>query len=102
MVGSDVDEELGYKIHMVYGLLASPSEKAYATINDSPEALSFSWDINSTPVPVTDMAPTSLIVADSTKLDATQMKSIEDILYGATAAPKLPSPDEIIDLVGGP
>lgn len=101
-VGSDVDEELGYKIHMVYGLLASPSEKAYATINDSPEALSFSWDINSTPVPVTDMAPTSLIVADSTKLDAAQMKSIEDLLYGATGAPKLPSPDEIIDLVGGP
>lgn len=101
-VGNDVDSNLGYKIHLVYGLLASPSEKAFATINDSPEALSFSWDVTSTPVSVTDMAPTSLIVADSTKELPAKMLALEDILYGTLAVPKLPLPDDVITLFTGP
>lgn len=95
-VGNDLDPDIGYKLHLVYGLQASPSEKAYATINDSPEALSFSWDVNSTPVPVTDMAPTSLIVVDSTKEDAAKMTALEALLYGGTAAASLPMPDDVI------
>jgi hypothetical protein len=98
-VGNDVDANLGVKIHLVYGLLASPSEKAYATINDSPEALAFSWDITSTPVQVTDMAPTSLLVIDSTLVDPADLTAFEAILYGsATVAPKLPMPDAVIAL----
>jgi len=101
-VGNDLDSDLGYKIHMVWGLLASPSEKAFTTINDSPEALSFSWDVTSTPVSVTDMAPTSLIVADSTKEDAAKMTALEALLYGGTGAAKLPDPDEVIAIFAGP
>lgn len=96
-VGNDVDgADHGYKLHLLYGLRAAPSEKAYATINDSPEAISFSWEFTSIPVPVTDMKPTSLIVVDSTVVDATALGALEDALYGDTAAPKLPTPDEVI------
>lgn len=101
-VGNDLDSDLGYKIHMVWGLLASPSEKAFTTINDSPEALSFSWDVTSTPVSVTDMAPTSLIVADSTKEDAANMTALEAMLYGGTGAAMLPDPDAVIAIFAGP
>jgi len=101
-VGNDIEgTEFGYKLHLLYGLQAAPSEKAYATINDSPEAIAFSWEITSTPVPVTDHKPTSLIVIDSTVVDAGELAALEDILYGASGDPELPTPDEVIALFGG-
>lgn len=102
-VGNDVEgTEFGYKLHLVYGCQASPSEKAYATINDSPEAIAFSWEVTTTPVPVTDMKPTSLIVIDSTVVDPTDLASLEALLYGATVAAALPTPDAVIALFAGP
>lgn len=99
-IGNDVDSELGYKIHLVYGALAAPSEKAYATINDSPEAITFSWELSTTPIEVPGMKPTALITIDSTKLEAAKLKKIEDMLYGTeTADPKLPTPTEIVTLI---
>lgn len=99
-VGNDVDgTDFGYKLHLVYGCQAAPSEKAYATINDSPEAISFSWDVTTTPVPVTDYKPTSLIVVDSTVVDAAALKSLEDLLYGAASVEAaLPTPDAVLAL----
>lgn len=97
-IGNDVaGDSLGYRLHLVYGCLASPSEKAYATINDSPEAVAFSWEVTTTPAPVTDYSPTSLIVINSTEVDAADLTALEDILYGTAAVePKLPTPDEVI------
>jgi hypothetical protein len=87
----------------VYGAQAAPSEKAYNTVNDSPEAITFSWAITTTPVPVTDLAPTSLIVVDSGIVDATKLALLETELYGAAAVePKLPTPDEVITMLAGP
>lgn len=87
----------GYKLHLIYGCLAAPSEKAYSTINDSPEAATFSWEISTTPVNVTGYKPTASIVIDSTKVDATKLQALEDILYGsAEAEARLPLPDEVI------
>lgn len=103
-VGNDVDgTEHGYKLHLVYGCQAAPSEKAYATINDSPEAIAFSWEFTTSPAPVTDHKPTSLIVVDSTVVDAADLASLEALLYGngATEA-ALPTPDAVIALFGGP
>lgn len=101
-VGNDVDgTDHGYKLHLLYGCQASPSEKAYATINDSPEAIAFSWEFTSTPAPVTGHKPTSLIVVDSTVVDAAGLADLEDILYGASAAAKLPTPDEVLALFSG-
>lgn len=99
-LGNDVDgSDYGYKLHLIYGCLAAPSEKAYATINDSPEAITFSWDVSTTPVSVSGFKPTSQITIDSTKVDETKLKSLEDILYGKdgdpSAEPKLPLPDEV-------
>ena len=99
-VGNDVDgSDYGYKLHLVYGCLAAPSEKAYATINDSPEAITFSWEVSTTPVNVSGFKPTSQITIDSTKVDETKLKNLEDILYGkdgdTSAEPKLPLPDEV-------
>jgi hypothetical protein len=92
--------EYGYKIHIVYNALAAPSEKAYATINDSPEAITFSWEISTTPVNVTGHKPTAKLVIDSTKVDATKLKELEDILYGTESEEaKLPLPDEIAELL---
>jgi hypothetical protein len=101
-VGNDLDgTDHGYKLHLVYGALAAPSEKAYGTINDSPEAITFSWEVTTTPVPVTGHKPTALITIDSTKVDATALAALEDILYGTEADdPRLPSPDEVIALIG--
>ena len=101
-VGNDVDGvEYGYKLHLIYGCQAAPSEKAYATINDSPAAISFSWAITTTPVPVTNFKPTSLIVVDSTVVDPADMASLEDILYGKAAIEAaLPTPDAVIALIG--
>lgn len=96
-VGNDVDGlDHGYKLHLVYGCQAAPSEKAYGTINDSPEAIAFSWEVATTPVPVTDYQPTSLIVVDSTVVDAASLKTLEDQLYGASGAAELPLPDEVL------
>jgi hypothetical protein len=99
-VGNDVDGmDYGYKLHLVYGALAAPSDKAYATVNDSPAAISFSWDITTTPVPVTDYNPTALIVVDSTVVDPADLASLEALLYGAAAVEAaLPMPDAVIAL----
>ena len=103
-VGNDVEgSEFGYKLHLLYGLQAAPSEKAYATINDSPEAIAFSWEVTSTPVPVTDHKPTSLIVIDSTVVDPAELLALENLLYGAAAVEAaLPLPDAVIALFGTP
>lgn len=84
LVGNDTDgQSFGYKLHMVYGATASPSEKAYATINDSPEAIEFSWEVTTTPVNVTGKQPTASLTVDSTKADPEKLKQLEDILYGS-------------------
>ena len=101
-VGNDVNPDLGWKYHLLYGLTASPSEKAYASINDSPEPVGFSWDVNSTPAAVTGQKPTSLIVIDSTKFTAPQIQTLTDFLYGtAGSSPSLPPPDSVIALFTG-
>jgi hypothetical protein len=102
-LGNDLEgEQHGYKLHLVYGCIASPSEKAYNTINDSPEAITFSWEISTTPVPVTGYKPTSLIVIDSTVVASGELATLEDLLYGSTVAPELPSPDEVIAIFATP
>lgn len=102
IIGNDVaGQDYGYKLHLLYGGQASPSEKAYQTINDSPEAATLSWEVNTTPVSVTGFKPTSLLTIDSTKVPADKMAELENILYGSTdAEPRLPLPDEIAELVG--
>ena len=98
-IGNDVDNEAGYKIHIIYGALAAPSEKAYATVNDSPEAITFSWEITTTPVEVAGLKPTASLVIDSTKVDAAKLTELEKILYGdENAEARLPLPDEIAEL----
>lgn len=101
IIGNDVDNNAhGYKLHIIYGALASPSEKAYSTINDSPEAITFSWEISTTPVEVTGFKPTASVVIDSTKVDAGKLTALEDKLYGATdTEPTLLLPDEIKTLM---
>lgn len=96
-IGNDVDgNEHGYKLHLIYGCKASPSEKAYSTINDSPEAITFSWELTTTPVNVTGFKPTSCITIDSTKVAAGKMTALETILYGdASEDARLPLPDEV-------
>lgn len=103
LVGNDVESsDLGYKLHLVYGALAAPSEKAYATVNDTPEALTFSWELTTTPVNVTDLKPTAALTIDSTEVDAANLAALEDILYGTAGAdPRLPLPDEVIALFAG-
>lgn len=96
-VGNDTEGDAhGYKIHLVYGAKASPSEKAYATVNDSPEAITFSWEITTTPVKIEGFKPTAHIEFDSTKLGAAKMAAIEAVLYGSESEEgKLPLPSEI-------
>ena len=103
-VGNDTDgNDYGYKLHMIYGCMASPSEKAYATINDSPDAITFSWEVTTTPVSVAGFKPTASITIDSTKADPTKLAALEDILYGKDGEPgseaRLPLPDEIKTLM---
>ena len=102
VLGNDVDgEDYGYKIHIIYGAMAAPSEKAYNTINDSPEAITFSWEISTTPVSVNGFKPTASVTIDSTKVESTKLKSLEDILYGTESEEaRLPLPDEIAQLIG--
>lgn len=101
-IGNDVDlEDHGYKLHIIYGALAAPSEKGYSTINDSPDAITFSWAVTTTPVPVEGFKPTASITLDSTKVDADKLKALETILYGdVEEEARLPLPDEIITLMG--
>lgn len=100
-LGNDVaGNEYGYKLHLVYGCLAAPSEKAYSTINDSPEANTFSWEVSTTPVNVTGHKPTALITIDSTKVDKTKLAALEAMLYGSegdNTNARLPLPDEVIN-----
>lgn len=102
-LGNDVDgNSHGYKLHLVYGALAAPSEKNFETINDSPEAATFSWELSTTPVAISKdgFQPTASITIDSTKADKTKLKALEDILYGATETePRLPLPDEVATLM---
>lgn len=98
-VGNADDPEAGYKIHLIYGAKAAPSEKAYATVNDSPEAITFSWELSTTPVDVPNLKPTASLVIDSTKVDATKLKALEAILYGSDEAEaRLPLPSEVAAL----
>lgn len=102
-VGNDLDgQDFGYKLHLIYGALAAPSEKAYATVNDSPEALSFSWDLTTTPVQVEGYKPTASMTLDSTKVDTTALSQLEDLLYGTSGVdPQLPQPDDVLALFAG-
>lgn len=115
-IGNDVDgQDAGYKLHLLYGAKASPSERTYETVNDSPEAMELSWDFSTTPVPVTGYKSTSLVVIDSTQVDPDRLATLEEILYGSDAAtvdesdetdtssgePRLPLPDEVFAILGG-
>lgn len=113
VIGNDTKtNKYGYKLHIVYGGLAAPSEKGYATINDSPEAITFSWEVSTTPVEVEGFEPTASITIDSTKVDAEKLAALEKILYGtdevgtsgsegyvAATEARLPLPDEIATLM---
>ena len=104
-IGNDTDgNDHGYKLHIIYGAMASPSEKSYNTINDSPEAVTFSWELTTTPVNVTGAKPTASITIDSTKVDKQKLAALEEVLYGkdgtgsdhtGAVEPRLPLPDEI-------
>ncbi len=115
-VGDADDPEKGYKIHLIYGAKAAPSEKAYATVNDSPEAITFSWELSTTPVDVPNLKPTASLVIDSTKVDATKLADLEDILYGCdeqeadpehdipakeAKVARLPLPEEVARIFNG-
>lgn len=94
-----VGESYGYKLHLIYGATASVSEKAYSTVNDSPEAITFSWEFSTTPVPVEGHKPTACLTIDSTKVDGTQLAALEAKLYGTDEAePTLPTPNEIAQM----
>lgn len=105
-LGSAEDSDFGYKWHLVYGALASPAEKAYATINDSPDAVSFSWDFTTTPVPFAEGKPTSLITINSTEVNGLDLAAFEAILMGTDGAPgttgHLPLPDDLAELFSTP
>lgn len=101
-LGNDIEgNAYGYKLHLIYGALAAPSEKAYATINDSPEAITFSWEVSTTPVEVKGHKPTASITIDSTKVDREKLTALEAILYGdENVEARLPLPNEIAELMG--
>ena len=101
VIGNDVDgNEHGYKLHLIYGATAAPSEKAYNTINEDPEAITFSWELSTTPVNVTGHKPTASLTIDSTKADPTKLAELVKILFGETETePRLPLPDEIAQLL---
>ena len=115
LLGNDVDSnDYGYKLHLIYGCLASPSEKGYSSVNDSPEAISLSWEFTTTPVEITTqidgktLKPTSLLTFDSTKINAEKLAALEEILFGKDPTtsggddgvePRLPLPDEVIKIM---
>lgn len=109
-LGNDAKgNDYGYKLHIIYGAMASPSEKAYSTINDSPDAITFSWELSTTPVAVANFKPTASLTIDSTKVDTAKLTALEEILYGKDGTgedhtigavdPRLPLPDEIATLM---
>lgn len=102
VLGNDVmTNKYGYKLHLIYGAMAAPSEKAYATINDSPEAVTFSWEISTTPIAVSGFEPTSYVEIDSTKVEKTKLAELEKALFGDTdTEARLPLPDEIAQILG--
>jgi len=109
-IGNDTNSNgHGYKLHLIYGALASPSERNYATITDSPEAITFSWEVSTTPVEVSGFKPTASLTIDSTKVDPAKLAALEDMLYGKNPSsesasdgiePMLPLPDDIVTLIG--
>lgn len=109
VVGNDTEmNDYGYKLHLIYHATASPSERSYSTVNDSPEAITFSWELTTTPIAVTGYKPISNIIIDSTKVDAVKLAALEQILYGTPAsgsteavAARLPLPDEVISTLRG-
>jgi hypothetical protein len=108
LIGNDQkSNDYGYKIHLVYGCFASPSDKSYQTVNDSPEAITFSWSVSTTPVDVKGFKPTATLIIDSTKTDTAKLAILEKLLYGSDAGdnveatdPQLPLPNEVMRLVG--
>lgn len=102
-LGNDVDgSNHGYKLHLIYGAVASPSEKSYKTVNDKPEAITFSWKVTTTPVSLNGFKPTASLTIDSTKVDADKLTVLENILYGSDGVnPRLPLPDEILSILEG-
>lgn len=100
LIGNDTQgDSHGYKLHVVYNATVSPSEKSYGTVNDSPDAINFSWEVSTTPVPVTGFKPTAHIEIDSTKADSAKLKALEDKLYGTeNSESTLPMPDELISM----
>jgi hypothetical protein len=103
LIGNDTEKNAyGYKLHLVYGATAAPSEKAYATVNDSPEAITLSWEVTTTPVAVEGSNPTSTITINSKKVDADKLKSLEAILFGdENTEARLPMPNEVAQIIGG-
>jgi hypothetical protein len=98
-IGNDLDSDAGYKLHLLYGAQAAPTEKAYTTINDSPEALTFSWELTTTPVDVPGFKPTALLTIDSTKVNSADLAALEALLYGTTTdEAELPLPADIVAL----
>lgn len=105
-VGTDANNNAGYKLHLVYGCTATPSDKDYETINDNPDAITFSWDVDSVPTPLTgayaSYKPVSEIVIDSTAVDSTKLTALETILYGSgSTAPALPDPTTVVTTIKG-
>lgn len=102
VLGNDTENnDYGYKLHLIYGALAAPSDKGYTTINDSPEAITFSWEFTTTPVNVTGFKPTASITIDSTKVDAEKLAALEAVLYGGESEEaRLPLPDEVATIMG--
>lgn len=103
-IGNDIDQDLGYKIHLVYNCLAQPSSRSYETVNESPEAINFSWEVSTTPVEVGTLGgvvykPTAHIEIDTTKADATKLAALTDVLYGKEGAARLPLPAEVYQLL---
>ena len=103
VLGNDLGgAEHGYKIHLIYGATAAPSDKGYETINDTPDAITFSWEVTTTPVPVTGFKPTASLVIDSTKVTPENLEALETVLYGsAETEARLPLPDEVLTLITG-
>lgn len=101
IIGNDTQfNDYGYKLHLIYGGFATPTEKSYSTVNDSPEAATFSWTLSTTPVPVTGFKPTAHLIIDSTTVTAAKLTALETILYGTgSTAPKLILPDEVISTI---
>lgn len=100
LIGNDTEGDAhGYKIHIIYNATVSPSEKSYGTVNDSPDAINFSWEMTTTPISVTGFKPTSHIEIDSTKVDSAKLTTLENTLYGTTEqSPRLPLPDELVTM----